>query len=40
VRTVPLAPGDEHVVLAGTDLFEAAPTEAWTAKSKTAVFTG
>jgi ribosomal protein S18 acetylase RimI-like enzyme len=32
VRIVRLAPGDEHVVLAGADLFDAPPTEAWTAK--------
>jgi aminoglycoside 3-N-acetyltransferase I len=28
---VRLVPGDEHVVLAGAELFDAAPTEAWTA---------
>jgi ribosomal protein S18 acetylase RimI-like enzyme len=27
-----LAPGDEHVVLAGADLFDAPPTEAWAAR--------
>lgn len=29
---VRLAPGDEHVVLAGAALFDAPPTEAWTAR--------
>ncbi len=29
---VRLAPGDEHIVLAGGELFDAAPTEASTAK--------
>jgi aminoglycoside 3-N-acetyltransferase I len=32
MRIVRLAPGDEHVVLAGADLFDAPPTEAWSAK--------
>ena len=32
MRIVRLGPGDEHVVLARTDLFDAAPTEAWTTK--------
>src|SRR5712692_4494520 len=32
MRILHLAPGDEHVVLAGADLFDAPPTEAWTAK--------
>lgn len=32
MRIVRLAPGDERVVLAGADLFDAPPTEAWTAK--------
>jgi ribosomal protein S18 acetylase RimI-like enzyme len=32
VRIVRLAPGDEHVVLAGAELFDAPPTEAWAAK--------
>jgi ribosomal protein S18 acetylase RimI-like enzyme len=32
MRIVRLAPGDEHVVLAGADLFDTPPTEAWTAK--------
>jgi ribosomal protein S18 acetylase RimI-like enzyme len=30
MRIARLAPGDEHVVLAGSDLFDAAPTMAWT----------
>jgi ribosomal protein S18 acetylase RimI-like enzyme len=30
VRIVTLAPGDEAVVLAGAELFDAPPTEAWT----------
>jgi ribosomal protein S18 acetylase RimI-like enzyme len=32
MRIVRLAPGDEHLVLAGVDLFDAPPTEAWTMK--------
>jgi ribosomal protein S18 acetylase RimI-like enzyme len=32
MRIVRLAPGDEHIVLAGADLFDAPPTEAWTAR--------
>jgi aminoglycoside 3-N-acetyltransferase I len=32
VRIVRLGPGDEHVVLGGADLFDAPPTEEWTAR--------
>ena len=32
MRIVRLAPGDEHLVLGGADLFDAPPTEDWTAK--------
>ena len=32
MRILRLSPGDESVVLAGADLFDAAPTEAWAAK--------
>jgi ribosomal protein S18 acetylase RimI-like enzyme len=32
MRIVRLAPGDEQVVLAGADLFDAPPTEEWAAK--------
>ena len=32
MRILRLAPGDEHVVLAGADLFDSPPTEAWTAR--------
>src|SRR5258705_12143652 len=32
MRIVRLAPGAEHVALAGADLFDAPPTEPWTAK--------
>ena len=32
VRIVRLAPGDEHVVLAGAELFDAPPRDSWTAK--------
>jgi ribosomal protein S18 acetylase RimI-like enzyme len=32
MRIVRLAPGDEHVVLAGAELFDSPPTEAWAAK--------
>ena len=32
MRIVHLGPGDEHVVLARAELFDAPPTEAWTAK--------
>ena len=32
MRITRLAPGDEHVVLAGSDLFDAAPTMAWARK--------
>jgi ribosomal protein S18 acetylase RimI-like enzyme len=32
MRIVRLAPGDEHLVVAGAELFDAPPTEAWTAK--------
>ena len=32
MRIVRLAAGDEHLVLAGADLFDSPPTEAWTAK--------
>jgi aminoglycoside 3-N-acetyltransferase I len=32
MRIVRLAPGDEELVLAGADLFDALPTEEWTAK--------
>jgi ribosomal protein S18 acetylase RimI-like enzyme len=32
MRIVRLAPGDEHLVLAGTDLFDSSPTEDWTTK--------
>jgi ribosomal protein S18 acetylase RimI-like enzyme len=32
MRIVHLAPGDENVALAGADIFDAPPTEAWTAK--------
>jgi ribosomal protein S18 acetylase RimI-like enzyme len=32
MRIVRLAPGDEKVVLAGPELFDAPPTEGWTAK--------
>ncbi len=31
MRIVRLVSGDEHVVLAGTELFDFPPTEAWTA---------
>lgn len=32
MRIARLGPGDEHVVLAGADLFDARPTEEWTAR--------
>jgi ribosomal protein S18 acetylase RimI-like enzyme len=32
MRILRLAPGDEPVVLAGADLFDSPPTEAWTGK--------
>jgi ribosomal protein S18 acetylase RimI-like enzyme len=32
MQIVRVAPGDEHVVLAGADLFDEPPTEAWTKK--------
>ena len=32
MRIVRLGPGDEQVVLAGAELFDAPPTDAWTAK--------
>ena len=32
MRIVRLAPGDEHLVVAGADLFDAPPTEAWAAR--------
>jgi ribosomal protein S18 acetylase RimI-like enzyme len=32
VRIVRLVPGDEHVVLAGADLFDRVPTRPWTEK--------
>ena len=32
MRIAPLGPGDEHVVLAGADLFDRPPTEPWTSK--------
>lgn len=32
MRIVRLGPGDEQVVLAGAELFDAPPTEEWTAK--------
>lgn len=32
MRILRLAPGDEQIVLAGGDLFDSAPTDAWTAK--------
>jgi ribosomal protein S18 acetylase RimI-like enzyme len=32
MRIARLAPGDEHVVMAGADLFDRAPTAEWTAR--------
>jgi ribosomal protein S18 acetylase RimI-like enzyme len=32
MRIVRLSPGEEHVVLAGADLFDEPPTEGWTAR--------
>jgi ribosomal protein S18 acetylase RimI-like enzyme len=32
MRILRLAPGDESIVLAGAELFDGAPTEAWTAR--------